>query len=253
MSGDYRMTEQLSEIARIEQARQAFEEEISVLAHDLASPLARIINCLELAKDLLAAQELSAIPQLLDIALNSARAQLQDIEVLQDITRMANGLKKPPVGSAQLAPALEQALAALQELLAESQATYSADIPSDLPATCADEALLSRICFNLLENALRHVPKGGNVRVTARQEGDQIKVCVADDGRGVPEEHRALIFERFYRVPASQVRGRRGMGLGLTFTKLTVEGYGGSLWLETPPEGGAVFCFRLPISREAQA
>jgi len=246
------MTDPSSEIARVEQARQAFEEHISVLAHDFAGPLARIINCLQLAKDLLTMQELSAIPQLLDIALNSAQTQLQNVEVLQDITRLANGLKKPPVGKAQLAPALEQALAELQELLADSQATYGADIPPDLPATCADEALLNRICFNLLENALRHVPKGGTVRVTARQEADQIKVCVADDGKGVPEEHRALIFERFYRIPASQLRGKRGIGLGLAFTKLVLEGYGGRLWLETPSEGGAVFCFCLPISAEAQ-
>jgi two-component system sensor histidine kinase ResE len=246
------MTDPSSEIARVEQARQAFEEHISVLAHDLAGPLARIINCLQLAKDLLTMQELSAIPQLLDIALNSAQTQLQNVEVLQDITRMANGLKKPPVGKAQLAPALEQALADLQELLADSQATYSADIPSDLPATCADEALLNRICFNLLENALRHVPKGGTVRVTARQEADQIKVCVADDGKGVPEEHRARIFERFHRIPASQLRGKRGIGLGLTFTKLAAGRLRRRLWLETPSEGGAVFCFCLPISAEAQ-
>jgi signal transduction histidine kinase len=244
------MTEPSSEIALIEQARQTFEEEISVLAHDLAGPLGRIINCLQLAKDLLATRELSAIPQLLDIALNSAQAQLQNVEVLQEITRLANGLKKPPFGKAQLAPAFEQARAALQELLTDSQAVYDADIPSALPATCADEALLNRVCFNLLENALRHVPQGGTVRVTARQEDDQIKVCVADDGKGVPEEHRARIFERFYRVPSSQVRGRRGMGLGLTFAKLVLESYGGRLWLETPAEGGAVFCFCLPISRE---
>lgn len=247
------MTESPSEIALIEQARQAFEEEISVLAHDLAGPLARIINCLQLAKDLLAMQELSAIPQLLDIALNSAQAQLQNVEVLQDITRLANGLKKPPLGNAQLSAALEQALADLQQLLDESQARYSADIPPDLPETCADQALLSRICFNLLENALRHVPAGGTVRVIARQEGDQVKVCVTDSGSGVPEEHRAHIFERFYRVPSSQLRGKRGMGLGLTFAKLVLEGYGGSIWLETSSESGTTFCFRLPIRREAQA
>lgn len=213
------------EITLIEQARQAFEEQITVLAHDLASPLARIINCLQLSKDLLATQELSAIPQLLDIALNSAQTQLQNVELLQDITRLANGMKKPPLGDARLAPALDQALAMLQGLLTELEANYSADLPLGLPATCADEMWLTRICFVLLDNALRHVPKGGTVRVTACHENDTIRVCVADNGRGVPEEHRARIFEKFYRVPSSPLRGRRGIGLGLTFAKLALEGY----------------------------
>lgn len=247
------MSDSASELAHIEQARQAFEEEISVLAHDLAGPLARILNCLHLAKDLVATQELSAVPQLLDIALNSAQTQLHNVEMLQEITRMANGLKKPPTGEARLAPALEQALSTLQGLLTESQAVYSADVPPDLPATCADEATLTRICSILLDNALRHVPKGGTIHVTARREGESISVCVADSGKGVAEEHRARIFEKFYRVPSSQLRGKRGMGLGLTFAKLAIEGYGGALWLESPAEGGAVFCFRLPISAEASS
>ncbi|PJF34801.1 MAG: hypothetical protein CUN49_13825 [Candidatus Thermofonsia Clade 1 bacterium] len=244
------MSDASSEVALIEQARQAFEEEISVLAHDLAGPLARIINSLQLAKDLLAMRELNALPQVLEIALNSAQAQLQNIEVLQDITRLANGLKKPPRGKAQLAAALEEALKALQPLLSESQAVYSADVPPDLPATCAEEALLSRVCFNLLENALRHVPSGGTVHVSACQEGASIKVCVADNGKGVAEADRARIFEKFYRVPSSPLRGKRGIGLGLTFAKLVIEGYGGALWLESPAEGGAIFCFRLPVSAE---
>ncbi len=240
-----------AERAQIEQARQAFEEEIGVLAHDLASPLARIINAAQIAKELLAAQELSAIPQLLDIILNSAQAQLRNVERLQEVTLMANGLKKPPTGKAQLAPALEQALSALSGLLSESQAHYRADLPPDLPATCADEDTLTRLCLTLLENALRHVPQGGSICVTARCEGEAIRVCIADDGAGVPEEHQAHIFKKFYRVPRSPLRGKRGTGLGLTFAKLAVEGYGGALWLESPAEGGARFCFRLPISAEA--
>ncbi|MFQ3535740.1 MAG: HAMP domain-containing sensor histidine kinase [Aggregatilineales bacterium] len=246
------MSELPPEHISIEQARRAFEEEISILAHDLAGPLARIINCLQLSKDLLAAQELSAIPQLLDIALVSVQGQLRNIELLQDITRMLNGLKKPPLGKAELVPALEAALAELQELIIEAEANCSTSIPADLPATCADQEVLTRICFNLLENALRHVPKGGTIRVTASYEVDTVRVCVADNGKGVAEEHRERIFEKFYRVSSSQVRGRRGMGLGLTFAKLAVEGYGGALWLESPAQGGAVFCFRLPASHEVQ-
>ncbi len=245
------MTDLSSELVALEQARHAFEEEISVLAHDLSGPLARVVNCLQLIKDLLAMQEYTAIPQVLEIALNSAQAQLANVEVLQDITRLASGLKVPPRGSATLAAALEGAQSDLQDLFQEAQAHYSTALPPDLPATVADAAVLRRICFNLLENALHHIPQGGTIHVSASCAEGALTVCVSDNGKGVATEHRARIFEKFYRVPSSPLRGKRGMGLGLPFTKLAVEAYGGSLWFEPAPNGGATFCFRLPIA-EAQ-
>ncbi len=245
------MTDISSELAVLEQARQAFEEEISVLAHDLSGPLARVVNCLQLIKDLLAMQEYATIPQVLEIALSSAQAQLDNIEVLQDITRLSSGLKMPPNGNAGLAAALDGARSDLQDLFDEAQAHYSTDLPPDLPATLADAAVLRRVCFNLLENALRHVPQGGAIHVSARYEAGTLTVRVMDNGKGVAPAHRARIFEKFYRVPSSPLRGKRGMGLGLPFTKLALEAYGGSLWFEPAPNGGAAFCFRLPIA-EAQ-
>lgn len=245
------MTDLSPELAALEQARQAFEEEISVLAHDLSGPLARVVNCLQLIKDLLAMQEYATIPQVLEIALNSAQAQLNNIEVLQDITRLSSGLKLPHNGNATLEAALEGAQNDLRELFEEAHAHYSTDLPPDLPATVADAAVLRRVCFNLLENALRHVPQGGTIHVSASCEAGALTVRVTDNGKGVAAEHQARIFEKFYRVPSSPLRGKRGMGLGLPFTKLAVEAYGGSLWFEPAPNGGAVFCFRLPIA-EAQ-
>lgn len=246
------MNDPSSELAALEQARQAFEEEISVLAHDLSGPLARVVNCLQLIKDLLAMQEYATIPQVLEIALSSAQTQLDNVEMLQDITRLSSGLKMPLNGNAALPAALEDAQNDLQNLFEEAQARYSTDLTPDLPVTVADAAVLRRVCFNLLENALRHVPQGGMIHVSARCEAGALTVRVMDNGKGVAPEHQARIFEKFYRVPSSPLRGKRGMGLGLPFTKLAVEAYGGSLWFEPAPNGGAVFCFCLPIAEVQQ-
>ena len=101
---------------------------------------------------------------------------------------------------------------------------------------------LVRVLCNLLDNALRHGPRGGRVQLTLDEERGGVVVGVEDEGPGVPAELRASLFDKFAQGPAA-----RGIsGLGLYYCRLTVERWGGSIGCEDRPEGGARFWFRLP-------
>jgi len=123
----------------------------------------------------------------------------------------------------------------------ELGATIAIDIDDDLTAR-GDEDAIERIVLNLVDNALRHGGKGVRVDVTAKVSDDRVSLTVSDNGSGVPEEHRARIFERFHRGDAHLDRERRGSGLGLAIARELALKMHGTLELQ----GGSTFVLELP-------
>ncbi|GAA4917276.1 two-component system OmpR family sensor kinase [Stackebrandtia albiflava] len=110
-----------------------------------------------------------------------------------------------------------------------------------------DESRLRQVLANLLDNARRHTPEGTPVRVSVTADGDTAELRVADEGPGVPEEHRERVFDRLYRVDASRSRATGGSGLGLAIVESIVAGHGGTVALADPgAAGGTVVVVRLP-------
>jgi PAS domain S-box-containing protein len=124
----------------------------------------------------------------------------------------------------------------------------------------ADWTRIQRACVNLLENAIRFSPLAGEIAVSADQiqdekHGESILVSIDDQGRGIDKEKQTLIFEKFYTTSAADSRARRGVGLGLTFSKMVIEAHGGEIWVESPyvkgsggVVGGCRFRFRIPVT-----
>jgi signal transduction histidine kinase len=125
-------------------------------------------------------------------------------------------------------------------------------VPPQLPPVRADRDKVLQILINLISNALKYAP-GGQVIVSARRAGEWIEVSVRDEGPGIPQEQRRILFERFMRAstPVSGVgSGAKptGTGLGLFLTKHLVETHGGTIRVGSGASGGAVFTFTLPIA-----
>jgi two-component system OmpR family sensor kinase len=110
-----------------------------------------------------------------------------------------------------------------------------------------DESRLRRIIDNLLTNIRVHTPEGTRAHVTLRMDNRQAVLEVRDDGPGIPAEHAAHVFERFYRADASRSREAGGSGLGLAIVASTIHAHGGRVQLETGTDGGAVFVAHLPL------
>jgi two-component system phosphate regulon sensor histidine kinase PhoR len=104
------------------------------------------------------------------------------------------------------------------------------------------------VLINLLHNAVKFSPDGGEVVVGVREDGGEVRVWVRDPGIGVPAADLARIFERFYKVDRARVRGRGGTGLGLSIARHVVESHGGRIWAESEEGEGSTFTFTIPLA-----
>ena len=133
----------------------------------------------------------------------------------------------------------------------EKQVRLGWNLPADLPPVLADEDRITQVLTNLLANALSYTPAGGIVTVSAAVSSADVQVSVRDTGVGIPAEHLAHIFDRFYRVDPSRSRASGGgSGVGLTIARHLVEAHGGHLRAESQGENkGSTFSFSLPVAK----
>jgi PAS domain S-box-containing protein len=116
----------------------------------------------------------------------------------------------------------------------------------------ADRDRIARVISNLLENAIRFSPEGGEVRIRVESAGGEARVSVVDHGIGIPPERQDQVFRRFYRAHAGTAHDYGGLGLGLEVSRAVVERHGGRMWFESAPGAGSTFHFGLPLSPEAR-
>lgn len=122
--------------------------------------------------------------------------------------------------------------------------------PADLPPVACDPDRFRQVLLNLLDNAIKYSPDGGEVRVVLEPNGEALRFAVHDEGLGFPPAERERIFERFHRLDPQQSRGIGGTGLGLYISRELVERMGGSMWAESTPGHGSSFFFELPLAEE---
>jgi signal transduction histidine kinase len=226
-----------------------------MVVHDLRAPITGVISSLQLAGDLVAMRDFSELDQVTGIALINSRDMLEKVESILEIAQMETPEFKLKVDTWALKPLVGKAIAAIDQLASDATVHVLDCVPPNLPPLHMDEGLIRRVVVNMLDNALRHTPSGGQVRIEAILSSDSrfAEISVVDTGKGIPPELRENIFEKFFRVQKSALRGRLGFGLGLTFCKLAIEAHGGRVWVKDGPEGGAAFSFTLPVAQTEKA
>jgi len=122
-------------------------------------------------------------------------------------------------------------------------------LPDDLPPVALDFLQIDQVLTNLIENAVRYTPAGTPIEIGAEERDGEVLISVSDHGRGVPEEQKERIFDKFYRVSGGTQRKTMGTGLGLAVCRGLVEAHGGCIWAENRVGGGAVFQFTLPLTK----
>ena len=118
----------------------------------------------------------------------------------------------------------------------------------DLPSVDGDEARLRQVFDNLIGNAIKYSPDGGQIEVGGYRDGDHVVAYVHDNGVGMSDQDQERIFERFYRVDGTLSRKTQGAGLGLYLSKSIVEAHGGTMRVESQPGKGSTFMFTLPLA-----
>jgi len=232
------------DITRFREADEIKSTFVSVISHELKTPVALIQGYAEtlLRKD--ARWDPQTQEESLEVILEEADRLHNLIDNLLDASRLEAGklpLEKEPV-----------ALDALAERVVERFRTQTdrhdikTDFPSDYPVIEADPARLQQVLNNLLSNAIKYSPEGGLIEVTGRTAQDEVIVTVTDQGVGIPFEEQPHIFESFFRGSREYQQQTSGAGLGLYLAKAIVEAHGGQVWLESDPGEGAIFSFALP-------
>jgi len=232
---------------------QRFRDQmIDMVVHDLRSPLANVVTSLTMVTELLQQANTAAVDQVLDIATQNTYKVIKQVESILELRKMESGqieLKRTP---AALTDLVKDAIRTLDATATSASVTIINQVTDSLPLIDVDTSQVTRVLVNLLDNALKYTPNGGQVRVEAEPSADSrsMLVRVVDTGPGIPIAMRRQVFDLFVTVTSKAIRGRRGMGLGLTFCRLIVEAHGGTIWVDAGPEGGAAMCFTLPMADE---
>jgi signal transduction histidine kinase len=228
-------------VARLAAEEQARRGLIAAVSHDLRTP----ITALRLLADAIDDGVVDADTRREYAARmgTHVRALGALIDDLFELTRLESGDLTWTMERVRVDALLQEAVEAMRPAAEADGVTVTAELGASIAAARANPEKLQRVLFNLIQNAIRHTPPDGSVTVRAESVGDGVEIEVADTGAGIAAEHRARVFEPFYR--ADTARSDAGAGLGLAVSRAIVEAHGGTIWLEEATVGARVR-FRLP-------
>ena len=233
----------ISERKKLDQLKDEF---IGLVSHELRSPLTVITGAVntvlaegahlssEETRQLLsdAASESESLSHLLGNLLELSRVQADRLVLYTEAISIKKVIQD-----------------VVEEIKRQSSANqFIVDIPRKLPLVYADPLRLERILYNLLENAVKYSPQGGEIRVSVRPQEEHLVIGVSDQGIGISSADQAKLFGPFQRLEESRPERARGLGLGLLVCRRLVEAHGGRIWVESELGRGSTFFFSLPLS-----
>ncbi len=232
---------------RLERARRDLVANVS---HELKTPLTALTGFIELLED----PRLDAGRRREFVELMAGEAARLDrlVEEQLELARLDSGRMRMDREALDLAALAESVTASRRVLAQRAGVTLSAaPPPAEEVVVQADGARLEQIMLILLDNAMRHTPPGGEVRVSVARENGSATLAVADTGEGIPAEAQPFVFDRFYQADPS--REGRGTGLGLAIARGLAQAHGGALELRSTPGVGSTFTMRLPLAAVSAA
>jgi signal transduction histidine kinase len=235
------------DITREREIAQAKNEFVSVVAHELRTPMTSIKGYTDLILQGALGEVNDEQRHFLRIVKANVDRLSELIGDLLDTARIEAGRIRLEIEPIQVTSIVGEVCDSLAETIRERGLELTVEADPDVPTVQADRNRLIQILMNLLSNAYRYTPSGGSITVSVRLTDDAVLVAVADSGIGIAPEDQERIFERFHRVDNEIVNRQTGTGLGLTIARSLVELHGGRLWLESEFGVGSTFFFTLPI------
>jgi len=230
------------DITRFRQAEELKSTFISIVSHELKTPVALIKGYVSTLRREDARWDRSIVNDSLEVIEEEADRLALMIENLLDASRLQAGglpIKRSDISLPDLAGRI-----AKRFQTQTSQHQIIVDFPPDYPVILADEVRMEQVLSNLVNNAIKYAP-GGEIRISGQIRPDFAVVCVSDQGPGIAPEDIPHVFDRFYRAP-DMARHTKGAGLGLYLTRAIIEAHGGRIWVDPESGKGARICFSLP-------
>jgi signal transduction histidine kinase len=232
---------------QLEVASQHKSEFLANMSHELRTPLNAIIGFSEvLAQGMFGAINEKQTEYLHDI-LESGRHLLSLINDILDLSKIEAGRMELEPADFDLPSAIENALVLVRERASRRGIRLGSTIDKRLGMISGDERKVKQVLLNLLSNALKFTPEGGQIDVAARLHDAVAEVSVADTGIGIAPTDQATVFEEFRQVGTADKKAE-GTGLGLTLSRKFIELHGGKIWVQSEVGRGSTFTFTLPVS-----
>jgi PAS domain S-box-containing protein len=233
------------DITRFREAEEMKSTFVSIVSHELKTPVSLIKGYAGTLAREDAAWDAATVREGLQVIDEEADRLNDLINNLLDASRIQAGAFKIERAEVCLARVAERVVENFR-MQTESH-RFILDFPQDFPDVLGDEERLRQVLNNLVSNAIKYSPNGGEIRVGGWADEETATVYVADQGIGIPAEDQANLFQRFFRVDSSLRRSTQGTGLGLYLCKSIVEAHGGRIWLRSEPGKGTTIFFALPL------
>ncbi|MCK4274456.1 MAG: HAMP domain-containing histidine kinase [Dehalococcoidales bacterium] len=218
---------------------------IDTLSHELKTPLTSIIAAAGLlAEELEATNDESYQKLIQTIIQNSNTLETRLAEIL-DIVKTGSGKLRLELEPVDMKSLVLGTCMQISPLLRNKQQTLNTDLPESIPIIHGDGQRLEQVLLNLMNNATKFTPEGGNITVRVRKQDTGLVIAVHDDGIGIAKEEQESIFKPYSRL-SSDTRRHPGLGLGLALAKQVVELHGGRIWVDSEPGEGSTFSFFIP-------
>jgi signal transduction histidine kinase len=255
-----RRTQQLSRskrslqrsLKKLRENDQLKTEFFSNVSHELRTPLTMILSPLERILDRQSENVPADITALLQIMRVNGHRLLKLINQLLDFSKLEAGHVRLRLAALDVNALVRELAGSAQSLADQRGIKLSAVLDPDIPVIGADEEKLDAVLSNLLSNALKFTPSGGEVRIESRRLEDAVRVDVVDSGIGLSPDDYARVFDRFVQIDGSVSREFSGTGLGLALAKELVDMHGGEIHVESEVGRGSCFWFTMPM-RDAPA
>jgi signal transduction histidine kinase len=238
-----------AEAARAHELTQLKSEFVTLVSHELRSPLTAITGYVELLLEGHEGTLTEVQRESLKIVQRNGEQVLALIEDLLDISRMEASRLELKHTTLDLARLVREVASSLRPQIEAKGQRLTLELAEALPAVSGDADRVTQILTNLLSNAHKYTAPGGSVTITARGEGNGVRVSVRDTGIGLSPDDQARLFTKFFRAQNSVTQGVRGTGLGLMITRALVELHGGEITVTSALGQGSMFSFTLPAAR----
>ena len=243
------------DVTDIRQAERMMAVFVDMVSHELRTPLTSIrgfvATLLQAGEGMFDWETQEEFLQIVD---TEAERLGQMIDDLLNIARIQNGRG---MQFHYVATDISEVVGRVVRLQSQSSAMKGGhqivvDVPEDFPTIMSDDAKLQQILHNLVGNALKYSPNGGEIRIAARLKEEGVEIAISDQGLGIPKEQLPKMFGQFFRVESGSHTGIKGTGLGLWLTKHMVDGHHGRIWVESEFGHGSTFLVWIPCDPSAE-
>jgi two-component system sensor histidine kinase GlrK len=234
------MCEKLQELDRMK------ADFFASMSHELRTPLTSIKEGTGLLLDGVGGETSEKQRKLLGILAQESNRLISVVNSLLDLSKMEAGMMNYDFEPSNVDSLIKRAIAEITPLVEAKQIKLESAIDTSLPSVRIDSERILQVLRNLLGNAVKFTPKGGQINITANPANGKLAVSVKDSGPGIPMDSLAAIFEKFNQGSRQGAHVRQGTGLGLAIAKSIISSHGGKIWAESQLGKGSTFIFVLP-------